>query len=227
MDVKVLKSLSFFDDFTLPDMERASRFLMEKKYDRNSFIFMEGDSGHELFIVVSGTVEINRFEYGKKFVISTLQKGDIFGEMSLFDEGEFRSANAKVVDKAVLASIERRHLQSLLETSPGITNKLLTILIHRLRKANDRIHDVAFLNVRERIYKQLLRLVEEHGVKLNHMIMINLRLTHQQIADMVGCTREMVSKVLSELQVDHIIGINKKRITVKNKLLLSDKVSGY
>ncbi len=227
MDVKVLKSLSFFDDFTAGDIEHISHYLREKKYNRNSFIFMEGDIGDELYIVVSGTVEINRCDHGKKFVIATFQKGDIFGEMSLFDEREFRSGNAEVVDKAVLASIERRNLQSLLETNPGVTNKLLTILIKRLRRANDRIHDIAFLNVRERIYKQLLSLAEEYGVKLNQMIMINLRLTHQQIADMVGCTREMVSKVLSELQVDHIIGVNKKRITVKNKLLLLDKVSGF
>lgn len=224
MNMERLKSLSFFEDFTPSDIEHTSKYMSEKKYDQNSFIFMEGDIGDELYIVISGTVEINRFDYGKKFVLSTLQEGDIFGEMSLFDERGFRSANAEVVNKAVLAVIERRNLQSLLETNPGITYKLLNILIKRLRRANDRIHDITFLNVRARIYKQLLCLAEEYGIKLNQTILINLRLTHQQIADIVGCTREMVSKVLTELQEAHIIGVNKKRIIVKNHLMLSDKV---
>lgn len=227
MNLERLKSLTFFDDFTTSDLEHTSQYLMEKRYDQNSFIFMEGDIGDESYIVLSGTVEIHRFDHGKKFVVSTLQEGDIFGEMSLFDNGGFRSDNAEVMDKAVLAVIERRNLQSLLETNPGVTYKLITTLIKRLQKANDRIYDIIFLNVRERIYKQLLCLAEEYGIKLNQTIMINLRLTHQQIADMVGCTREMVSKVLTELQVDQIIGVNKKRIIIKNKPLLTDKVSSY
>ncbi|BBH22423.1 Crp/Fnr family transcriptional regulator [Paenibacillus baekrokdamisoli] len=227
MNVERLKSLSFFDDFTTSDMEHTSQYMSEKRYDQNSFIFMEGDIGDELYIVLSGTVEINRFDNGKKFVLSTLQEGDVFGEMSLFDGSECRSANAEVVDKAVLAAIERRNLQGLLETNPGVTYKLLTILIKRLRRANDRIHDITFLDVRTRIYKQLLCLAEEYGITLNQTIMINLRLTQQQIADMVGCTREMVSKVLTELQADHIIVVNKKRIIVKNKHLLSDKVTSF
>ncbi|MFC5470537.1 Crp/Fnr family transcriptional regulator [Cohnella suwonensis] len=227
MNMELIQSLSIFDDFTASDIEHTSQYMSEKKYIQNSFIFMEGDIGDKLYIVLSGNVEINRFEHGKKCVLSTLKEGDIFGEMALFEDGEYRSANAEVLNRAVLAVIERRNLQGLLVTNPGVIYKLLATVIKRLRKANDRIHDITFLNVRERIYKQLLCLAEEYGIKLNQTIMINLRLTHQQLADMVGCTREMVSKVLAELQADHIIGVNKKRIIVKNKPLLMDKASSY
>lgn len=227
MSMELIKSLSIFDDFTTSDIVHTSQYMSEKSYIQNSFIFMEGDIEDKLYIVLSGKVEINLFEHGKKYVLSTLKEGDIFGEMALFENLDFCSANAEVVDRAVLAVIERRNLQGLLETNPGVTYKLLNTLIKRLRRANDRIHDITFLNVRERIYKQLLCLAEEYGIKLNQTIMINLRLTHQQIADMVGCTREMVSKVLTELQVEQIIGVNKKRIIIKNKPLLTDKVSSY
>ncbi|MCD9024081.1 Crp/Fnr family transcriptional regulator [Cohnella silvisoli] len=227
MDMGRLTSISFFGDFSMTDIQQASLYMSERTFNRNSFVFMEGEVGDELYIVLSGTVEINRFENGRKSVLTTLKEGDFFGEMSLFDDREVRSANAEVLDTAVLAAIERRKLQCLLETNPGVTYKLLTVLIKRLRRANDRIHDITFLNVRARIYKQLLRLAEEYGIKLNQTIMINLRLTHQQIADMVGCTREMVSKVLNELQEEHVIMINKKRIIVKNQIMLSDKVISF
>jgi CRP/FNR family transcriptional regulator len=78
--------------------------------------------------------------------------------------------------------------------------------------------------VRSRIYKKILSLGKEYGIILNDEVMINMRLTHQQIADMVGCTREMMTKVLKELQEEAVIDIVKKKIIIKNKLLLLEKV---
>jgi CRP/FNR family cyclic AMP-dependent transcriptional regulator len=217
--------MSFFYRFSKNDVERASSFANEINYNKGSFIFMEGECGVDFYIITSGFVEINRFEHGRKFVLTTLHEGDFFGEMALFDEGEVRSANAEVMEKTTLLAIKRQDLLSFLELYPSITFQLLTTLIKRLRKTNEMIHDIAFLDVRSRIYKQILRLAEEHGLMLNNKLIINMRLTHQQIADMVGCTREMVTKVLTELQAGNVIDIIKKKIILINSHLLADKVN--
>jgi CRP/FNR family cyclic AMP-dependent transcriptional regulator len=219
MDTERLKTIPFFCDFSTSDLEQASQFIRIKTYNRNAIIFMEGEAGNDLYIVLSGIVEINRYENGKKFVLTAIKEGDFFGEMSLFGNGEVRSANAEACEKSELLVIKRLDLKNFLESNPSANFKIVSGLIKRLRRTNDLIYDITFLDVRSRIYKQLLRLAEEHGIKLEQAIMINMRLTHQLIADMVGCTREMVSKVLGELQEAHIIDISKKRIIIKDRLL--------
>jgi CRP/FNR family cyclic AMP-dependent transcriptional regulator len=224
MKSEYLKKMPFFNKFSKNDVEIASQYANEKIFDRGSFVFMEGDNGDQFYIIISGLVEISRFENGRKFVLSTLQEGDFFGEMALFEEGEVRSANAEVLEKTSLLSINRHDLLNFLESYPSVSYQLITTLIKRLRNTNEQIHDITFLDVRSRIYKKILSLGKEHGVILNEEVRINMRLTHQQIADMVGCTREMMTKVLKELQEESVIDIVKKKIIIKNKLLLLEKV---
>jgi CRP/FNR family transcriptional regulator, cyclic AMP receptor protein len=224
MKSEYLKKMPFFNKFSKNDVEIASQYANEKIFDRGSFVFMEGDNGDQFYIIISGLVEISRFENGRKFVLSTLQEGDFFGEMALFEEGEVRSANAEVLEKTSLLSINRHDLLNFLESYPSVSYQLITTLIKRLRNTNEQIHDITFFDVRSRIYKKILSLGKEYGVILNDEVMINMRLTHQQIADMVGCTREMMTKVLKELQEESVIDIVKKKIIIKNKLLLLEKV---
>jgi CRP/FNR family cyclic AMP-dependent transcriptional regulator len=223
--VDYIKKMPLFYKFSQTDVEKASSFSIEKTLNRGSFIFMEGDIGDQFYIIMSGLVEISRFENGRKFVLSTLREGDFFGEMALFEEGEVRSANAEVLEKTSLLVINRCDLLSFLESYPSVSYQLLTTLTKRLRKTNEQMHDFTFLNVRSRIYKRILSLAEEYGVMLNEQVFINLRLTHQQIADMVGCTREMVTKVLIELQAESVIDVIKKKIIIKNRLLLLEMVT--
>jgi CRP/FNR family cyclic AMP-dependent transcriptional regulator len=224
MKSEYLKNMPFFNKFSKNDVEIASQYANEKIFDRGSFVFMEGDNGDQFYIIISGLVEISRFENGRKFVLSTLQEGDFFGEMALFEEGEVRSANAEVLEKTSLLSINRHDLLNFLESYPSVSYQLITTLIKRLRNTNEQIHDITFFDVRSRIYKKILSLGKEYGVILNDEVMINMRLTHQQIADMVGCTREMMTRVLKELQEESVIDIVKKKIIIKNKLLLLEKV---
>jgi CRP/FNR family transcriptional regulator, cyclic AMP receptor protein len=98
--------------------------------------------------------------------------------------------------------------------------------MERLRKANEQIQDLTFLNARERILKILLRLSKEHGTLLpSGEMQINMRLTHQQIADMVGAVRETVSKILLELQEDGLITVEQKKIMLKDPTSLERKIT--
>jgi CRP/FNR family transcriptional regulator len=103
-----------------------------------------------------------------------------------------------------------------MEKSPRLCLKLLETTMQRLRHANDQIYDLTFLGVRSRIIKMILRLSEQHGTQTPDGLLIDLKLTHQQLANMVGTVRESVTKVLQELLDDDLIHIDKKLITLKN-----------
>ena len=103
-----------------------------------------------------------------------------------------------------------------MEKSPKLCLKLLETTMERLRKANEQIYDLTFLGVRSRIMKTIIRLSEQHGIQVQDGLLINVKLTHQQLANMVGTVRESVTKVLQELMDEGSIQIDKKMITLKN-----------
>lgn len=100
--------------------------------------------------------------------------------------------------------------------SPKLILKLLETTMDRLRQANEQIYDLTFLGVRSRIMKTMIRLSEQHGSPTPEGLLINVKLTHQQLANMVGTVRESVTKVLQELLDDELIQIDKKLITLRN-----------
>jgi CRP/FNR family cyclic AMP-dependent transcriptional regulator len=122
----------------------------------------------------------------------------------------------ETMEQTALYAMNRAVFIQFMEKSPKLCLKLLEATIDRLRKANEQIFDLTFLGVRLRILKSLIRLSEQYGVQSNQGILIDVKLTHQQLANMVGTVRESVTKVLLQLQEEQVIEIRQKRIIVKN-----------
>jgi CRP/FNR family cyclic AMP-dependent transcriptional regulator len=135
--------------------------------------------------------------------------------MSLMQKGLTRSATAETLETSVIYTLVRSEFYQFLESSPKLSLRLLEVTMERLRRANEQIYDLTFLDVRMRIIKVVCRLAEEHGIIKHGSLMINMKLTHQQIANLAGTVRESVTKVLQELQEDQIIVIEKKMIYIK------------
>ncbi|MFD2615144.1 Crp/Fnr family transcriptional regulator [Paenibacillus gansuensis] len=216
----LLGSLPFFADFDPVALQTIMPLFQEKKYKKNSVIFLEGDEGNDFYIIKSGVVKIYSFDGVRKVILAFFRDGDFFGEMALMKKGLFRSATAETLEPTVLYVLKRADFEKLLETNNKLTQHLLFATMDRLRKANEQIQDLTFLNVRTRIYKMLIRLSDDHGVAKQNGVMINLKLTHQQIADMVGAVRETVTKVLLELQEEGLISIDRKKILIKDMNIL-------
>jgi CRP/FNR family transcriptional regulator len=123
--------------------------------------------------------------------------------------------------------LKRRDFMGLLRENSELTLKLLDISMNRLRRANEKIQDLTFLDVRSRIFKTVIDLTNEHGIARKEDTVINVSLTHKQIADLAGCVRETVTKVLIELQNENIIDIEKKKIAVKNINKIKQKISVF
>lgn len=221
----LLENVPFFQGLSSTDIEPLETLFQEKKIPRGSIIFFEGDIGEEFYIILSGAVKIFRFDRQKEVILSILRTGDYFGEMALFHEHRIRSATAETLEPTALYMLDRKTLYSALESNNKLTLKLLQITMERLRKADEKIEDLTFLDVRSRIIKNILNLSLEFGLQTENGVLIDFKLTHQQLADMIGSVRETVTKVLLDLQVNGLIEINQRKIIVKDPQLLQARMA--
>jgi len=211
-----LRHFPFFQDLEDEDLAKLAPLFLTRTYEKGTNIFREGEAGEELFIIKSGVVKIYRDDEVRDIILAIFRDGDFFGEMAVLENEQVRSASAKTMEKTVVYYLTRRDFVALLEQNPKISRRILETALDRLRKANELITDLTLLDVRTRIIKMMLRLTEKHGVNQKTGILIDLKLTHQQIADMTGTVRETVTKVLLDLQNQDFIQIKKKKILICN-----------
>lgn len=210
----LLKRVPLFADFSEDELNAIAPLFAVRKYKKGAILFFEGDIGNELFIIHSGFVKIYQLEEDKEITLALFRDGDFFGDMALIQKGFTRSATAETLEATSCYILNRDDLFRFLEQSPKLCLKLLEVTMERLRKANEQIHDLTFLDVRSRIMKTIRRLSEDYGKPIPGGLLIDLKLTHQEIANLAGTVRESVTKVLQELQNQAIIRIEKKRIII-------------
>jgi CRP/FNR family transcriptional regulator, cyclic AMP receptor protein len=221
----LVEHVPFFRTIPPAELEPVSHLFHERRYKKGNTIFFEDEGGDEFYIIVSGTVKIYRMDGNKEFILAIFREGDFFGEMALMQPDKNRSATAEALEATTLYVLHRNAFYQLLETNIKLTLKILEVTMDRLRIANEKIEDLTFLDVRSRILRNILRLARDYGVQTSQGVLVDFKLTHQQLADMVGAVRETVTKVLLELQDEHLIDIDKKRIVIKDLAKLEKKVS--
>jgi CRP/FNR family transcriptional regulator, cyclic AMP receptor protein len=214
--IPLLKNVPLFQDLSQSELETIAPLFIERKYKKGTILFFEGDLGEEFFLIQTGVVKIYRIDNAKEIILALFRDGDFFGEMALMQKGLTRSATAETLEAGSIYSLVRSEFYQFMERSPKLCLKLLDVTMERLRKANEQIYDLTFLDVRTRTIKTIYRLSEEYGIVKPNGILINVKLTHQQLANMVGTVRESVTKVLQELQEDGTITIDKKFIFIRN-----------
>lgn len=222
--IELLAEVPIFEHFDAEELQSVARLCKKKKYPKGTILFLEGDAGDKLYVIQSGLVKIYRHEQNREITLALFRDGDFFGEMSLIEKNSFRSATAETIEPTELFVLSRQDFNHFLEKSPKLCLRLLEIAYHRLRKANDQIHDLTFLDVRGRIAKNLVRLADEYGVDVPGGTRIDIKLTHQQIANMSGTVRETVTKTLQELQEEGIIDVDKKKIRIRDRRRLLELI---
>lgn len=222
--ISMLENIPIFESFSPEELGRIASLFVEHKYKKGTILFFEGDPGEDFYLVKNGVVKIYRLDDTKEIILALFRDGDFFGEMSLIQKGLTRSATAETLEACSIYTLSRSEFFQFLESSPRLCLKLLEITADRLRKANEQIFDLTFLGVRSRIFKTIIRLSEEYGEPSQQGSFINMKLTHQELANLVGTVRESVTKVLQELQEENIILIQKKKIILKNMDALQRKL---
>lgn len=194
----------------LPDMTRAGiRELAEDRtFKRGDLVFSQGDPGNELFLVRSGLIAIAaRAPDGRETVVAVLGERSLFGELALFD-GAPRSADARALDDTVVAAIPYDALHEVIDDDPALLRIILRILAQRLRRTDQALADSIFLDVTARTAKRLLVLADGRDE-------FDLPLTQEELAGLVGASRERVNKAIAtfvRLEWLAIDGRNRYRI---------------
>lgn len=208
----VLKRVPLFTDLSEAELARFAEVTREREYPKNSVIVFEDDPGDALYIVSTGQVKVVLIgEDGREVILSVLDDGDFFGEMALIDD-EPRSAHVIAMRDSHLLVLRREDFQAQLEQHPQIALKVLRVLVQRLRRADEKIGGLVLLDVNGRVAQLLLDLAEEGGGPK-----ITRRLTHHTIAQMIGSSRETVSRAMRELVERGYIEVSRREITIRQR----------
>ena len=195
----LLSQIPLFADLEPAEIDLLYRLVKSRVYPKAAMILQEDDPGDALFMIVSGRAKVVHLsEEGREIILDILGQGDFFGEMALLDQ-EPRSANVIAVEPIELLVLERSAFLDQVEREPKIAIKMLIELSRRLRRADEKIQDLVLLDVYGRVARTLLRLARLQGKPLEDGFIITRRPTHQELADMVGASRETVSRVLADL----------------------------
>jgi len=168
------------------------------RLERGDILFREGDQGDTLYVIGEGKVKLGRTSAdGRENLIAILGPGEMFGELSLFDPGP-RTMTATAVAETQLMGLGNESLTALLTGRPDVAKALLAALATRLRRTNEHLADLVFTDVPGRVAKALLDLANRFGRPVEDGIMVSHDLTQEELAQLVGASRETVNKALAD-----------------------------
>ncbi|HEX6403399.1 MAG TPA: Crp/Fnr family transcriptional regulator [Pseudonocardiaceae bacterium] len=183
------------DPSAVQDLKAA---LEPVSFPRAHVIFAEGELGDRLYIVLSGKVKIGRRSPdGRENLLAVFGPSDMFGELSIFDPGP-RTSTATTVTEVRAVTMDRTALREWIAKRPEIAEQLLRVIARRLRRTNNMLADLIFTDVPGRVAKALLQLAHDFGTQEGGMLRVTHDLTQEEIAQLVGASRETVNKALAD-----------------------------
>jgi CRP/FNR family transcriptional regulator len=223
--IESLSKIDLFSSLSRDELQHAIGKMAVKSFNRNEVILYEEDANEFMYIILDGEVKvIQSTEDGKEIILALHRTGDFFGELSLID-GKTAPASVIATRRSSLAIISKNSFSYLISNQPNVLNKLLIILCSRFRESLGTIQMLNFSNALHRIKILFIMLSEKYGIEENGLKVLNIKLTHQNMAEMTGMTRETVTRVLDKLQKDGEITVLKdKLIALKKGFLENDLI---
>lgn len=189
------KLFAALDEQAAESLERA---LVTHNLRKGKHLFQEGEPGDRLYFVISGKVKLHHASGdGRESLLMVLGPGDMFGELSLFDPGP-RTSTATAVTDSQVVSLGHGDLRPWLRMNPEVGETLLQALAHRLRRTSETMSDLVFADVPGRVAKALLDLGEKFGTQTSAGLLVHHELTQEELAQLVGASRETVNKALAD-----------------------------
>ena len=218
--VRTAPLFSALDDESAASL-RASMTLV--KVSKGNTLFKEGDAGDRLFVVVEGKLKLGTSSMdGRENLLSILGPGDMFGELSLFDPGP-RTATATAVTDARVLALAHDQVIGLVTQHPQVSLELLARLAQRLRRTNEVLADLVFSDVPGRVAKALMDLGSRFGVQKDDGLHVNHDLTQEELAQLVGASRETVNKALADFAARSWVRLEPRAVVVLDYERLSKR----
>lgn len=193
----------------LDDLKALTEQGIVKAYPRNAVIVNEGDDTDAFYVIVSGRVKVYASDDdGREIILTTQGAGAYFGELVL--DGGARSASVMTLEPSRLAAIPKHRFRDFLMSHPAFSSRLVEGLIGRIRDLTSNVKSLALMDV----YGRVARLMLDLAVEENGKLVVTDKLTQQEIANRVGSSREMISRIFKDLTAGGYISIDKRRITI-------------
>ncbi|MGM0500039.1 MAG: Crp/Fnr family transcriptional regulator [Bacillota bacterium] len=209
-----LKDLIVFQNLDPEELELLCENSYAKLYEKDEVIFFENDSVKKLYFLINGKVKLSMLSAeGKEKVLTILQEGDIFGELSLFDEDP-HPLTAEVMDDARLLIIPWNEMEKMIIKRPSLAIKIIEALSKKTRLLTSQVRELVFQDAAGRLASLLSRLAEDFGREIEGGTVIDLVLTHQEIANLIGSSRVTVTKLINKFIDEGMLTIKKRKIII-------------
>ncbi|MFP5460637.1 MAG: Crp/Fnr family transcriptional regulator [Gammaproteobacteria bacterium] len=215
-DIKAfLRRVPLFAGLTEPQFEQLAAGSARRSYPKGRTIVSEGEPSQSMYILLAGRAKVQRSDSeGKEVILAVLGSGEYFGEMSLIDDSP-RSASVITLESSEFIAVSKEAFKAMLAQSPDMAMSVMRGLVRRLREADKKIETLALLDVYGRVARVLLDFSEE----VNGERIVKNKLPRQDIAKMIGASREMVSRVMKGLEVDgYIVPLPEGKLVLREKL---------
>jgi len=217
VSIVLLRNVPLFSMLAEGQLQLLTRVLSRKAYPKNSTIIAAGDPTDAMYIVVSGRLKVVMSDKeGQEVILAILNQGEFFGEMGLIAQAP-RSATVTTIEPCELLTITRADFTKCLQGNFDLTMNVIRGLVKRLREADKKIGSLALMDVYGRVARLLLEMAET----IDGQKVVTKKLTKRDIAKMIGASREMVSRVMKELQASGRIEVRAREILLRDSLVLT------
>ncbi|MCY9539345.1 Crp/Fnr family transcriptional regulator [Paenibacillus alvei] len=212
-----ITQIPLFSEIPAGDLaSRVAPMLKERHYKKNHVFMFENDQSDEIFILRTGKVKIYRIQDGKEVVLSIQLPGEIFGEAEAISGDNHRICTIEALESLIAWQISKQDFLQIIEEYPSVLHKAYGIMFQRVRVLNRMIRYMTFCDVRAKVANQIMDLYYNFGQEHGTAYKVDMKINHALLGNMVGITRESISKTLSDFQSEGLIDIRQKYIYILN-----------
>ncbi|MBT1070288.1 Crp/Fnr family transcriptional regulator [Pelotalea chapellei] len=216
-DESIIRHVPFFSSLSNDETVQVEQLIRKKSFTKDQIVLQEEETSHYMYLVYSGKVRVVKMtEEGREQIITIHRKNDFFGEMALLD-GKTAPATIIAHEDAVIGLLSKEDFERHLLSNELINRKIITLLCGRLREAWAMIKILGFDSAEQRLMAVLDRLQELNGIMDDGGVIINVKLTHQQLANYTSVTRETITRMLKRFEKEGVIEITSNRSILLTK----------
>jgi len=215
-----LQKINLFKEMNAEEMGRLDRMTRMESVKKKTPIFFPGDPSQQVYLLKEGRVKISRIsEEGREVTIAMLEPGEIFGELEVLGDSP-RDTLAEALDDSQICVVSKDLFLDMVRSKPEFSFRLTKMIGARMQKIESRVEDLVFKDVPARLAHLLLELAKNHGRETSQGIFIQIKITHQEIANLIGSIRETVSAILGEFKREGWISFEGRQMTLLRADLL-------
>ncbi|MBP1962277.1 Crp/Fnr family transcriptional regulator [Paenibacillus aceris] len=212
-----LSDFTIFSDLPKDSLSQIAPLLKERNFKKNHVLIFENDLSEEVYLIRSGKLKVYRLSEDREIILKIASPGEILGEAEALSNHNYRISTVEALENVSAWQLEKQDFLRIVEQYPSVLRNAYTILIERIRMLNRLIRYLSFYDVRTRTANLITDLYYNFGQWEDSICKIDLKISQSFLANMIGVTRESISKTLAEFQAEGILDIRNKYFYVINK----------